>query len=95
MIVEVPIALADDRSIGEVGERPRDVQVGRREPWSALLQVRGTYSARRSREAAMSCSVSSGRSRVLRERRHRAREQRIDFSAASDEFPKWAESLCI
>jgi hypothetical protein len=74
----------------------RDVQVGAQETVvRAVLQVRGTYSARRSQEAAMSCSVSSGRSRVLRERRHRAREQHIDFSAASDEFPKWAESLCI
>jgi hypothetical protein len=39
-------------------------------------------------EAAMSCSVSSWRSRVLLERRHRAGEQHIDFSAASDEFSK-------
>jgi hypothetical protein len=34
----------------------------------------------------MSCSVSSGRSRVLRERRHRAGEHTSTFSAASDEF---------
>ena len=61
----------------------RDVQVAAQGALvRAVLQVRGTYSAPRSREAAMRCSVSSGRSRVLRERRHRAREQHIDFSAA-------------
>jgi hypothetical protein len=74
----------------------RDVQLGAQGALiRAVLQVRGIYSARRSREAAMSCSVSSGRIEVLRERRHRAREQHIDFSAGSDEFPQSAESLCI
>ena len=59
----------------------RDIRVGAQGTVvRAILQVRGIYSvARRSREAAMSCSVSSGRPRVLRERRHRAGEQHIDF----------------
>jgi hypothetical protein len=57
-----------------------DVQVGAQETVvRGVLQARRTYPARRSQEAAMSCSVNSGRSRVLRERRHRAREQRIGF----------------
>jgi hypothetical protein len=55
----------------------RDVQVGAQGTVvRAVLQVSGPYSARRSREAAMSCS---GQSRVLREPRHRARGQHIDL----------------
>jgi hypothetical protein len=74
----------------------RDVQVGAQGAVvRAVLQVRGTYSARRSREAAMSCSVSSGRSRCFANAGTAPVSNTSTFSAGSDEFPQLVESLCI
>ena len=39
--------------------------------------------------------LSRSRERRSRERHHPRPKHHIDFLAASDEFPKWAESLCM
>ena len=74
----------------------RDVQVAAQGAVvRAVLQVRGTYSARRSREAAMSCS---GQLRAIEGFANAGTapvSNTSTFSAGSDEFPQSAESLCI